>query len=235
MQITESIACVDSFDSHHRDRSMFQKEFCRRLMGEPSFAGAKLDIGCGGDLPEALTPIREQLGVVDGVDPFPEVEGHPLLRNRWHGELEKVDIPSEAYDLAYAYNVVEHIPTAEPFFETVRRVLKPGGVFWALTPHGKHPFAKCVRLVEGLRMKHRVAEANEGVNDYPAYYRLNRLKDIAAAASAAGFTKLEMVYMPCVQWDHYFPKGFKFIPHLHDRILGLKRKNSMLVLAYRLE
>lgn len=235
MEIVETTACKDSFEAHDRDRRMFEREFCRRLANEPGFVGDKLDIGCGGAFPKAFETILEQMGVVDGVDPFPVVHGHAGLRNRWHGMFEHADIPSNAYDLAYAYNVVEHIELAKPFFETLRRVLKPGGVFWALTPHGRHPFCRCVKLVQALGLKKSAAKRGEGLNDYPAYYKLNRVEDIAAAAEQAGFTQLQAVYIPGVQWDHYFPKALRFIPHLHDKIRGLKKNKAMLVLAYRLE
>ncbi|MFI4860773.1 MAG: class I SAM-dependent methyltransferase [Phycisphaerales bacterium JB063] len=235
MQIVETTACNASFETHDQDRALFQGEFCRRLAAEPKFAGEKLDIGCGGGFPRAFDSIRDLMGVVDGVDPFPEVNDHAGLRNRWHGTFEQADIPTDGYDLAYAYNVVEHIEHAAPFFETLRRVLKPGGVFWALTPHGKHPFCKCVKLVQKLRLKNTAGKHADDYNEYPSYYRLNRVEDIAAAAERAGFEKLETVYIPSVQWDHYFPRPMRFVPHLYDKVRGLKKPNAMLILAYRLE
>lgn len=235
MQITESIECQVSYGEHDKDRTLFQKAFCERLGKEPQLGGRVLDIGCGPDIPEGLTPLRSRLINLDGVDPSEEVNRHPQLKNRWHGPFETADIPSAAYDLAYAYNVVEHIADPKPFFATLRRVLKPGAAFWALTPHGRHPFCFCVRTVENLNLKKWIASRNEGVNDYPAYYRLNRVKEIARAAEGCGFSRLDVIYIPSVHWDTYFPRPLRFVPRWHDRLLGLKRKGSMLLLAYRLQ
>lgn len=234
MEITEEVACRVSFAEHDRDRSLFQKEFVRRLLAEPGLDGRVLDIGCGPDLPSALEPLRTRLMNLDGVDVIDEIQNHPQLKNHWKSPMESAPVPESAYDLAYAYNVVEHITDAEPFLRAVRRTLKPGGAFWALTPQGHHPFCRCVRLVENLSLKKYIAKRDAGVNDYPAFYRLNRVKDIAQAATAAGFTRLQAIYLPCVQWDRYFPRWVRFVPHIHDRVLGLRRPRSMLVLAYKL-
>lgn len=235
MHVTETTACLGSFQDHDRDRTMFMTEFCRRLKLEPGLRGEVLDIGCGGDLAGTMQALNDEMKVYDGVDPSPTVLNHPRLRRRWQGLFEAVDIPSNTYDLAVSSFVVEHIPEADSFFQTLRRVLKPGGVFWALTPQGHHPFCRCVRLVEWLKLKKTIAERQEGVNSYPAYYRLNRRNDIVRSASKAGFTSLDMVFIPSIHWDTYFPRPLRFLPHLHDRVTGLRRKKSMLCLAYRLQ
>lgn len=214
---------------------MYMRAFVDRLLGESAFAGEKLDIGCGGRLNPCLHPLHEHIGTFDGVDPFPQVNDHPTLRNRWHGTFEDSDIPDNVYDLAFAYNVVEHIQNADTFFAKLRKVLKPGGVFWGITPNGTHPFCMIVKLIQKLGIKKLMARRHEGANEYPAYYRLNRVRDIAAAAGRAGFSRLDAVYIPCLQWDQYFPKPLRFLPHLYDRVLGLKRRHAMLLLAYRLQ
>jgi SAM-dependent methyltransferase len=235
MHVTETTACIGSYREHDQDRAMFTAEFCRRVRMEPGLQGEVLDIGCGGGLAGTMQSLSDVMRSYDGVDPSPSVLQHPLLRRRWHGLFEQVDIPSNTYDLAVSSFVVEHIPEAESFFRTLRRVLKPGGVFWALTPQGHHPFCRCVRIVEWLKLKKTIADRQEGVNSYPAYYRLNRRSDIVRAAGKAGFESLEMVFMPSIHWDGYFPKPVRFVPHLHDRLVGLRRRKSMLCLAYRLQ
>lgn len=235
MQVSTSTACSATYEAHDRDRAMCEREFRRRLVAEPGFAGEKLDVGCGGNLPQALSDLRDRIGVLDGVDPSDAVRSHPLLRNRWMGTFESANIPSAQYDLAYAYNVMEHIEAAGPFLTTLRRVLKPGGAFWAFTPHALHPFARAVRIIERLGLKHGMAAKNAHLNDYPAYYRLNSKRRIAAAARVAGFSKLEVVYVPCLHWDMYFPTPVRFLPHLYDRLVGVRFRPFMLLLAYRLE
>ena len=162
---------------HHRDvardRSSFQRAFCARILGEPAFKGAVLDIGCGSGLPPALAPLSRGYARLDGVDPDAAIAAHPYLTRRWAGRLEDASVPRGEYDLAYAYNVVEHIGDPAPFLAAVHAVLKPGGVFWALTPHGRHPFAVLSRSLElagaGLHGAICRAARRPTVNDYPAY------------------------------------------------------------------
>lgn len=233
--ITVGTACRDTFANHDADRSMFQAEFCRRLLAEPGIHGRVIDIGCGPRLPEVLGALEPALNNLDGVDPMPGTASrHPLLKNYWEAPFEDADIPTGSYDLAYAYNVAEHISDPAPFFEKVRSILKPGGVFWALTPHRHHPFARIVRVVERLGLKGHAAERNEGINQYPAYYRLNSAKAVEIAVSQYGFASAELVYIPCLQWDQYFPRSLRWMPHIYDRVAGLHFRRFMLLLAYRL-
>jgi len=72
---------------------------------------------------------------------------HPALENRWQGEFETAPIPEQTYDLAIAFNVVEHIKNSRSFIDRVAAILKPGGVFWALTPVTKQKQSAKPRIV----------------------------------------------------------------------------------------
>ena len=224
------------------DRSGFQRAFCRTLLDEPGLKGRVLDIGCGGGVQKALETVAERCGQLDGVDQAPEVLRHPRLHGRWHGPFEESGIPHAAYDLAYAYNVVEHISRGRPFFRKVRDILKPGGVFWALTPHARHPFALLARAVEVARLKHFSRDClrdrdtgRYAVNNYPAYYRLNSRPQVARAVTGLGFASLTIHYYPCMQWDTYFPRWLRWAPHLYDYLFGVRVRPLMQILAYRLQ
>ena len=226
---------LGSYDELLRDRGGFQRAFRQHLLAEPALAGHVLDIGAGGGLPPYLADLAVVPAQLDGVDPDPAVLTHPLLRQRWHAPFERADIPRAAYDLAYAHNVVEHVAAARPFFEKVREVLKSGGVFWALTPHGRHPFCLLSRGIEIMGGKSFAARRNPNVNDYPAYYRLNRPAQVLQAIRGLGFASASFHFFPSMQWDQYFPAPLRAVPHLYDRWLGTRRPLFMLVMAYRLE
>src|SRR5438552_3325909 len=153
-----------------RQRDGFQRAFDQFLAAEPGLRGDVLDIGAGAGPSPFPTNLPRR---IDGVDPSDAVLKHPSLTRRWYGAFETADIPPASYDLALAYNVAEHIEHARPFFQKVRSVLKPGGVFWALTPHGRHPFCKIARAVELLGGKRAIARRAVNVNAYSSYYRLN--------------------------------------------------------------
>lgn len=235
MTVTKQKIDLGSFSHLYRDRSGFQREFVKRVLAEPGIKGRVLDIGCGPAVCPPIAEIATAAGQLDGVDPTPAVKDHPALVERWCGTLDTVDVPSEAYDLAYAYNVVEHVAAARPFFQTVKRVLKPGGVFWALTPHGRHPFCSAVKLTQAVKFKQKLAEKNEGINSYPSYYRLNKPNSVIKAIDGLGFTKADFFVMPCMQWDHYFPKFLRWMPNIFDWMLGTRAAFSMLIFMYRLQ
>ena len=225
------------FAEQTADRSAFQRQFPAAILAEPQVRGRVLDVGCGHKLQPFFRPIREACAQFDGVDVTPEVWQHPDLDQRWQAPFEQSDVPDAAYDLAYAYNVVEHVPAARPFFEKLRRVLKPGGVFWALTPHAAHPFCWLTRASELVGVKARMARDRPGAgwNDYSSYYRLNRPGQILRAVDGLGFESVAFHYIPCVQWDAYFPRPLRWAPHLYDRLLGSKYRPFMQLLAYRLQ
>lgn len=224
------------------DRCRFERAFAELLSGAPQLKGRVLDIGCGGGLPDALGRLRGQFGTLDGVDPDPAVATHPLLQRRWHGTLESSDVPAESYDLAYSYNVLEHLAEPAPFLDKVSRVLKPGGVFYALTPNAVHPFAVLSRGIEviGLkgyaRSKLGLAETGQmRVNDYPAYYRCNSPRAVRKAMRGSGFSRASFYFHPCVQWDNYFPAWLRWAPHAYDFALGSRITPLMQVFMFRLE
>jgi SAM-dependent methyltransferase len=224
------------------DRCQFERAFVKLLLDAPQLQGRVLDIGCGCNLPPQLRPLIGHYSSLDGIDPDPAIDGHPLLQRRWNKALEFSEAPDNAYDLAYSYNVVEHIANPRPFFERVNRLLRPGGIFWALTPNAVHPFAVLSRFIEliGLksyaRRKLGVAENGEmRVNDYPAYYRCNSPAAVQRAIRGLGFRKATYYFHPCVQWDNYFPSWLRWAPRAYDFALGSRCTPLMQVFMFRLE
>lgn len=227
---------LGGFGHLFRDRSGFQGAFWSRLLSEPRTSGRVLDIGCGGQPFPAEQEIQKRAAQCDGVDPSGGVLTYPGLAERWQGKFEAAPIPESAYDLAWAYNVVEHIEHARPFFEKLRRILKPGGVFWALTPHGHHPFCTAVRLLQATGIKQRLAERDpDHVNAIPSYYRLNTSSQVLEAVRGLGFASADFHYMPCMQWDRTFPRFMRLAPWAYDWLIGTRFNRYSLVVAYRLE
>jgi SAM-dependent methyltransferase len=202
-----------------KDRHSFQRRFVKLLLDIPGFQGRVLDIGCGSALPEALKPITGRYGSLDGVDPSDGIEQHRLLEQRWNAPFEASDIPANAYDLAYTYNVLEHLADPAPFFRKLHSVLKPGGVFFALTPNGFHPFAVLSRSIELIGLKpyarQKIGHGENGamaVNNYPAYYRCNTPTAVARAIRGLNFKQVTCYYFPCLQWDTFFAKALRWMP-----------------------
>lgn len=225
-----------------RDGAGFQKVF-RQLVESDIQAGGiadLLDIGCGDSIPTPLRLLRERVRNWDGVEPSPSVALHPDLRNRWHSTLEEASIADAKYPFAIAYNVVEHVARPADFLKSVYRILEPEGVFWALTPHAHHPFARLSRSIEVIGLKRLMAlgidrrAGRHVVNDYPAYYRMNSPRTIDAIVHRIGFREAKYYFFPSPQWASYFPNWLRWIPNSYDSILGNRFPTRALLMAMRL-
>jgi SAM-dependent methyltransferase len=213
----------------------YQAQIATLIAADNCFRGRVLDIGCGGAVPDCLREVVSRVGQLDGVDPSEGVLAHSGLTLRWQGEFETSDLPERAYDAAYAYNVVEHVRSPEAFLKTLAAVLKPGGVFWAVTPNGYHPFCLAVRTMERLGLKRAYGQFHAGVNDYPAYYRLNREGRLRQLAAAAGFSDMAFHYFTVPGWENgYFPRGLRWVGRLYDATIAAQFPSRRLVLACRL-
>lgn len=224
------------------DRSGFQREFVRLLTESPEIRGRVLDIGCGGGIPRALSELTSFLHHLDGVDPDPCIHRHANLTERWQAPFEDSQVPGDSYDLAYAYNVLEHVAEPCAFFRKVHSCLKPNGVFLGLTPNGCHPFAILSRGIELAGLKRfartRVGRDDSGawkVNDYPAYYRCNSPASIRRAVRGLGFRRVDFYYYPCLQWDMYFPQLLRWLPRTYDRVIGTNLAAYMQIFVVRLQ
>ncbi len=225
-----------NFSELDKQRDCFHFDYAELLKSDPRLRGQVLDVGCGDDHP-AVTTLREVLtnaSRVDGVDPLASIANHPYLTSRWCAPFETADIPERAYDSIFTFWVVEHISNPLLFMEQSARVLKPGGRVYALTASSLHPFAWISRSVQSLNLKARWRRISRAkVNDYPAYYRLNRPGRIAKFAQIAGFTEVEIWRIPCRQWDIYFPAALRFAPTLYDRLVGCQFQIAAQVLMFR--
>lgn len=227
-----------SFRELDRRRSLPHEHFAAMLSGDPRLRGTVLDIGCGGDFPrnEGVRSVLMKAERVDGVEPDSAVEDHPHLTSRWCCRIEEADLPEGFYDAAIAFWVAEHLEDADSFLRKTHDALKPGGVLYAFTPHAVHPFALISRIVNAVRLKSSWRSvAKRKINDYPAWYRVNRLGSIAPAAERAGFARAEFHYLPCVQWDSYFPRALRFVPHVYDRIIGIHYRRFAQILIFKIE
>jgi SAM-dependent methyltransferase len=210
------------------------------LKDDPRLRGRVLDIGCG-EWPtilllEELFPLYQLAGDLDGIDPFPAAKNHPWLTNAWVGEFGAASpCPPEAYDCAFAINVVEHVSDPAPFFAGVMRVLRPGGVFIATTPSSTHPFAWCVRAIENLKLKRAASGDGEHANAYPAYYRANSVAAVTRYAREAGFSRVTFFNHPAVNWRQYMPGPTKAVGWLYDALLGVRFRSCAQQCMFMLE
>lgn len=103
------------------------------------------------------------------------------------GTLEEARYPDAYFDVVTASEVLEHVPHPQPILNEIARVVRPGGLLWATTPHGRGMSAHLLKLkwsaicppehlqlfsVGGMKKMlaqagfRRVRVATEGVNPY---------------------------------------------------------------------
>ncbi len=105
-----------------------------------------LDIGCGaGGL---LVAARKNGWDVQGLEVAEQAIGY--VRNLgfevFQGELQQAEFPSEHFDVITAAEILEHLSEPRVLVREAARVLRPGGLFWATTPHARGLSARVLGL-----------------------------------------------------------------------------------------
>lgn len=144
----------------------------------PSHAGAILDAGCGTG---ALLAELNALGFAVGVD-F-EREALRLTRQRGafpvvQARLEALPFARESFQVAFALDVLEHLPDDRPALHELYRVLQPGGYLIITVP-----------AYRWLWSKHDVALA---------HYRRYTARALRTRLCEAGFQVRKLSYTLCL-------------------------------------
>lgn len=123
-------------------RASIQRRFeARRLlrMGGPMDGGAALEIGCGRGVGTQLIFEVFAADRVDAFDLDPRMAEQARRRvarygdraRIWVGDATAIAAPDASYDAVFDFGIIHHIPRWRGALAEVRRVLKPGGRFYA--------------------------------------------------------------------------------------------------------
>lgn len=105
----------------------------RRLLGWCRGLGADariLDVGCGdGFHLRLLRDFGNPGWSLEGVDAHPDAveAGRTAGLTIHHGEVERLDLPTDHYDLVLLIQTIEHLPDPLGILRAIRRLLRPGG------------------------------------------------------------------------------------------------------------
>jgi ubiquinone/menaquinone biosynthesis C-methylase UbiE len=130
-------------------------------MGGSMIGGRALEIGCGRGVGTELILDLFKADRVDAFDLDPRMVA--LARKRlwqrgqrvhlWVGDATAIPVAADTYDAVFDFGIIHHVPEWRRAVHEVRRVLKPGGRFYAeevLARLINHPIMK--RLLDHPRV-----------------------------------------------------------------------------------
>ena len=136
--MTEGVPAAP-FLSKRLDRIVASFESFRRL-------GRLLDVGFGGG--DLLDAAKRAGWRISGVEVTALAVANARRRgiDAFHGTLADAKYGSELFDVVIATEILEHLVEAAGLLTEIRRVLRPGGLMWATTPHGRGVSARVLGL-----------------------------------------------------------------------------------------
>ncbi len=141
------------YDGYYGESNLSVPEFIGARLDEifAAFAPHRktnrlLDVGCGaGSILQAARRAgwdAEGLEVSRTAAEHVRAEGFKVFC----GEIAEASYPDAHFDVVTASEVLEHVADPAPLLEEVARIIRPGGVFWATTPHGRGLSARVLGL-----------------------------------------------------------------------------------------
>jgi ubiquinone/menaquinone biosynthesis C-methylase UbiE len=158
-------------------------------------ASVVLDVGAGaGELNSY--DLKGRVRRIVGVDLDPRVTSNPLLDEGIQAEAGELPFADNSFDVAFSIYVLEHISDPRGFVGEIQRVLKPGGVFIALTPNRWH-YVPVIAAVTPLSFHRWVNERRGRAADdtFPTFYRMNTRRAQTRLFESAGFETAELTML----------------------------------------
>jgi SAM-dependent methyltransferase len=138
-----------------------------------------LDIGCGsGSLLEAAQRNNweaEGVEVSNSAVDYVRANGFKVF----HGFLQDAKYPDNFFDVVTAVELFEHLPVPSEVIEEAARILRPGGILWATTPHSKGASARLL----GTRWS---------IVSPPEHIQLFSVKGLRILLQESGFSKVNI-------------------------------------------
>jgi SAM-dependent methyltransferase len=141
----------EDYDAYYTDVNLSVPDFIARRLDEivATFEPYRqtnrlLDVGCGaGSFLEAAARAGWRPHGVEVSRPAVE-HVRRLGFEIFAGELESADHPDGHFDVVVASEVLEHVADPRAMLREIARVLRPGGLLWATTPHGRGVSARAL-------------------------------------------------------------------------------------------
>lgn len=180
-------------------------EYCLSFVKSPGTVSV-LDIGCAdGHILNWFRKVRTREVETFGVDmnersvEKARTAGHTA----YAGRFEEVDLPENFFDFVWASHVIEHVPDPREFALKVKRVLKPGGIFWFWTPNINSLDARIFR------------RQHWGAYHFPRHWVFYDPASVKRLAELTGFELVHIDFQPnAIFWVWTFHSLLKRTPGL---------------------
>lgn len=161
--------------------------FRRAVIGTGSPNSVLLDIGCGRDA-TWLKAVAPSFREAHGIDPEALDTSFDNITLA-HGSAYELPFEDSYFDVIATRNVVEHLDDPARALRECRRVLRPGGKMFILTPNMRFPPLAVARVFpHTVRQKiNYIVRGAEEEDTFKTYYRANTIRDVRRLAQEAGF------------------------------------------------
>lgn len=137
-------ATVFDYSNYYNEETLDIPDFVTMRLGEIVRTFEKyrqnnrfLDVGCGAGalLKAAVSEGWEAEGVEVSQSSVEYLQKQNI--KVFYGDLMKANFPEGSFDVVTAVEILEHISNPDAVLKEIYRVLRPGGLLWATTPHGR--------------------------------------------------------------------------------------------------
>jgi SAM-dependent methyltransferase len=209
------------------------REFRSRILAVIKPDSRVLDIGAGRGAQPHMH-FKGRVAEMVGSDIAPAVLENTQLDRAVHtpdGRL--TPLPSDYFDVVISKHVLEHVADPVAFFTDVARVLKPGGLFLAVTPGGAHYVTVGARLTPlWFHQRYNKARGTAEIDVFPTVYRANSRRDLRRLASQVGLEIVEIKFQEGRPEYLRFNAVTYFVGMVYERLVNALRLDDFKVVLY---
>ena len=193
-----------------RDRFDGTLQFYTRIRSRLGKDMKVLNMGCGLPSRNPIKVLKGEASCIIGADVDPGAGMNDEVDEVYIYDGNTFPFREKEFDIVYCDFVMEHIEYPVEFMREIRRVLKPGGIFFFRTPNRFHYVPIATRLIP-RRWHDRLSKvlrnlSSEDGKTYPTFYACNSKSQIVKVATSAGFHQ----YSITLEWIECEPSYLLF-------------------------